>query len=456
QAARSAAADAGAPAVLGELQWVAATKGHARLSDPARLVADRVGAPDAHTVLSDIGVLQTAPLREAARLIATGALDTALVVGGETKYRSLRAQIDGVEIEEAAEPAGAAPDEHWVAGGDVISRAEIDFGLVHPVQQYAMIENALRFAEGQSVADHRRAIGELYEAMNRVARTNPAADFAEPRDAAFIAEPGPDNRPLAFPYNKWHNSQWNVDQAAAFVICSAERAEAIGVPRDQWVFPTVAVESNHMTHLVNRADIHRSVGFELAARAIESSLRPHDELGAVELYSCFPVAVRVQQRALGFDAARPVTVTGGMPFAGGPLNNFVFQALVALVAQVRQGEGVALSTAVSGMLTKQSASLYSGSPPEQFRVVDISNEVDAATETRAISTNDTGCGHVAAYTVAYQGSEAVAALVIAEHDDGTRSLVSSDDGATIEFFLTHEGMGTAIDVRGDRFLVGGP
>ncbi|MGI9601425.1 MAG: hypothetical protein ACR2QE_06060, partial [Acidimicrobiales bacterium] len=132
QAARSAAADAGSPSVLGELQWVAATKGHARLSDPARLVADRVGSPDAHTVLSDIGVLQTAPLREAARLIATGALDTALVVGGETKYRSLRAQIDGVEIEEAAEPAGAAPDEHWVAGGDVISRAEIDFGLVHP------------------------------------------------------------------------------------------------------------------------------------------------------------------------------------------------------------------------------------------------------------------------------------------------------------------------------------
>ncbi len=460
QAARAAAADAGAPDLLARLQWIAATKGNARLRDPARLVADRVGSSGAHTVLSDIGVLQTAPLRKAAQLIAAGHLDIAMVIGGETKYRSLRAQITGIgpdELDESVEPSGSVPDEHWLAEGDVISRTEIEFGLVHPVQQYAMIENALRAADGQTLDEHRRDIADLYAAMNLVARSNPKADFAQAMDAAFLAEPGPDNRPLAYPYNKWHNSQWNVDQAAAIILCSAAQAQASGVARDQWVFPTVAVESNHMTHLMNRDQLHRCPGFELGAqKVLELSELDADQLGPVELYSCFPVAVRVQQRALGFDVRRPVTVTGGMAFAGGPLNNFVFQALVELIACLRQQGGVALSTAISGMLTKQSLSLYSTQPPPELRVADISAEVGVATGTRAVSAEITGCGQVAAYTVAYQGSEAVTALVIAQHDDGTRTLASSDDPAVVGYLLANEGTGLAIDLHHGRFSIGGP
>ncbi|MDH3705200.1 MAG: hypothetical protein OES57_03995 [Acidimicrobiia bacterium] len=457
RAAETAAADAGAPAILGDVAWVAATKGNARLADPARLVADRVGAADAHTVLSDIGVLQTAPLREAARLIADAQLDSALVVGGETKFRSLRAQITGAEMAEPHQADGVAPDEHWVAEGDVISRREIDFGLVHPVQQYAMIENALRAAEGQSIDDHRRAIAELYAAMNVVAQANPAADFATPMTADQIREPSADNRPLAFPYNKWHNSQWNVDQAAALILCSAERADALGIPRDRWVFPTVTVESNHMTHLIDRDELHRCLGFEIGApRLYQAAQVGADDLGAIELYSCFPAAVRVQQRAFGLDPARPVTVTGGMAFAGGPLNNFVLQALVELIARVREGDGPALSTAVSGMLTKQSMSLYAADPPTAFRAIDVSGEVAASTRPRRQATKDTGCGHVAAYTVTYQGTEAVSVLVIAELDDGTRTLVSSDQSAVVERFQTAEVIGTAIEWRGDSFQVGGP
>ena len=54
------------------------------------------------------------------------------------------------------------------------------------------------------------------------------------------------------------------------------------------------------------------------------------ELGPLELYSCFPSAVRAQTRELGIDEARPLTVTGGMTFAGGPLNHFVLQAGVEI------------------------------------------------------------------------------------------------------------------------------
>ena len=37
-------------------------------------------------------------------------------------------------------------------------------------------------------------------------------------------------------------------------------------------------------------------------------------------------AVEVFAAELGIDPARDLTVTGGMPFAGGPLNNYVLQA----------------------------------------------------------------------------------------------------------------------------------
>ena len=98
RAARSAGADAGAPGLLVDLRWVAATKGNARLDDPARLVAQQVGSPDAHTVLSDIGVLQTAPLREAARLIAAGQLDAALEHDYALLLPVLPVVVDGVTV----------------------------------------------------------------------------------------------------------------------------------------------------------------------------------------------------------------------------------------------------------------------------------------------------------------------------------------------------------------------
>ena len=55
--------------------------------------------------------------------------------------------------------------------------------------------------------------------------------------------------------------------------------------------------------------------------------RPLHEVPLAEVYSCFPAAVRVQQRELGLDPAGTPTLTGGMAFAGGPFNHYVLQSL---------------------------------------------------------------------------------------------------------------------------------
>ncbi len=146
---------------------------------------------------------------------------------------------------------------------------------------------------------------------------------------------------LAFPYTKLHTSQWNVDQAAGLILCSLEAARGLGLRDERFVYPLAVADSNHMLPLAARPALERVPGFAHAGRrAFAHAGLAAAELDRLELYSCFPVAVRVQARELGIDEARPLTVTGGMTFAGGPLNNFVLQALAKMArgAARRAGE----------------------------------------------------------------------------------------------------------------------
>ena len=138
------------------------------------------------------------------------------------------------------------------------------------------------------------------------------------------------------------------------IFTSAALARREGVPESQWIHPRAVVESNYMLPLVHRAELHRCAAFRIAGRrAAELASLRLAQLAHLELYSCFPVAVRVQQRELGIPRQQPVTVTGGMAFAGGPLNNFVLQAAVRLAQRLREEPGAAgMLNAVSGMLTQ--------------------------------------------------------------------------------------------------------
>src|SRR4029079_683250 len=122
-------------------------------------------------------------------------------------------------------------------------------------------------AEGITVDAHRREIAELWSRFNEVARTNPEAAFPEPMSAEALLELGPDNRPLAFPYAKWHASQWTVDQAAALLLCSYSAAERFGIERDRWIFPLVSVESSSSLSLTKRRQLARWPAMRLLGEA---------------------------------------------------------------------------------------------------------------------------------------------------------------------------------------------
>ena len=286
------------------------------------------------------------------------------------------------------EEAEGAPDEVVTRPPDFVAPVEVAAGLVWPVvQQYALIENALGAAERVAPDQQRDDIAALWSRFNDVAQANPDAAFPAPLSAEQIARPGPRNRPLAFPYNLWHSSQWTVDQATALIVCSARRAEEAGVPADRWLFPHVALHCSGAVTLTARRRLHAWPAMEVLGRAAARHLgRPLCDIELVEVYSCFPAAVRVQQRALGLDLDGTPTLTGGMAFAGGPFNHYALQSLVSLGRRLRADPSeLGLVTTVSGMLSKPGLAVWSATPPEtegrSALLADLAVEAAAATDT---------------------------------------------------------------------------
>jgi acetyl-CoA C-acetyltransferase len=456
-AARCAATDAGVERLLSSVELVVVPQGSWALTDPARVVARRIGAPDARTVLSEIGISQQEAINHALSAVARGECGTVLVVGGEARSW---ARAHEAEPDEESRP----PDVVLTRPPDFVAPIELQAGIVWPpVQQYALIENALGSAEGLDVGRHRREIAALWGRFNVVARANPGAAFPAPLREDEIATPGPSNRPLAFPYNKWHASQWTVDHAAALVICSSERADALGVAPDRRLYPHVALHCSEAVTLTARRFLHTWPAMAVLGQAAERHIgRPLHGLGLTEVYSCFPAAVRVQQRALGLDPDGTPTLTGGMAFAGGPFNHFVLASTVEVGRRLRHapaGSDLGMVTTVSGMLSKPGLAIWGGSPPPggHMLLADLADEALAATQMLPVAETPPTVrtpATVAAFTVTYGddgGLEPVRTAVVADLTDGVRTAATCEDAATASLAVTEGLAGRMVFVKDTTF-----
>jgi acetyl-CoA C-acetyltransferase len=457
-ALEAAGADAGSAGLLERIDRIAVPQGSWAYPDPGRLMADRVGATGARTHLVELGIPQQSLINEALTAISSGASEVAVVVGGEAKRWERDAQRAGRPAVETAQP-GVVPDVTRHRDGPIMEPVEVAHRLWDPVQQYAMIENALRAADGVTLDRHRAEVAELWARFNRVARTNPQAAFPAPMEAVDIATPSPANRPLAFPYNKWHATQWTVNQAAALLLCSVEAARALGVPTDRWLFPRVGLESSHAVSLLRRAAPHTWPAMEVLGRAAAQRLgRPVSDAEWVEVYSCFPAAVRVQQRALGLAPTSTPTVTGGMAFAGGPFNNFVLQSMVTVAGVLRAAPGaLGVVTTVSGLLTKPGIGAWSTTPDGRPPLVgDLGEAAAAATGTldvvETLGGYDGGAT-VATYTVTYEGMAPVRTVAVCDTDDGRRCVAVAEDPDLSAHAVDRELIGARVRLEGGDLVL---
>jgi acetyl-CoA C-acetyltransferase len=454
RALERAAEDAGSGQLLERADSIRVPRGIWPYTDPGRLIAEAIGASSPRTLLAQIGVLQTTLFGGAAEDILAGRSDIVLVTGGEAKLRSLNAIKAGVAEALTTQPADVRPDVELAPVESIMHPLEIELDLTIVVRQYAMLETALRYAEGLSPAAHREKLAALWAGLSRVAAENPDAWSREIVPAERVASTANGNRMLAYPYTKLHNSQWNVDQAAGLILCSVETARSLGIPEARWVYPLAVAESNHILPVVERAEPARCPGFAITTeRTLERSGRALSDVAHLDLYSCFPAAVKMQMRELGIADDRPLTVTGGMAFAGGPLNNYVLQTVVRLAQLLRADPGATgLVTAVSTVVTKQGASLWSSAPGRSdFAYDDVSAEVAKAWRTIEVDADLEGRATIAAYTVVHGHAGAERAFALCDSDDGRRTIASADDPDLLAAMERDEFCGRTVQVQDRSF-----
>ncbi len=457
RAIRSAADDAGGPdphRLVSQADVVLAPQGSWKCQDPARMVSEQLGISP-HTVYAELGVLQQTLFTRACTTIARGEASVVLICGGEARARAASAARAGIAVD--AEPEAKAPADTVLSPAQqVISRLEIDRQLYVAARQYAIIETALRAAAGQTIDEHAREVATLWDGFAAIAAARPEA---WKRDVTPLGDglATPKNPWYSWPYTKQHVSYWTVDQAAGFILCSVEAAQAASIPREHWIFPHAAVESNAMIMLSERAEPHRSPAITAAGRALTevAGVAPAD-VAHLDLYSCFPSAVRVQAAELKLSADRPWTVTGGMAFGGGPLNNYVLQSHARMMQVLREDPGsTGLVTSISGMITKHGMGLWSTTPPSKpFRRTDVSDRALDETPTAAADPGYQGPADVVGYTVSYEGDAPGTGIVVAKAaQDGApvHTVATTTDADLLAAMVSGEWVGRRIDVSGDSF-----
>ena len=247
-------------------------------------------------------------------------------------------------------------------------------GCVLPIHAYPLFENALRGAAGWTLDEHRARIGELWSRFSAVAATNPHAWIRTAPPAEEIITAAPHNRMVAFPYRKLCTANLSVDQGAAYICCSAEGARAAGVPEDRWVFPLSGADANDHWFVSDRPELHRSPAIRLAGAAGDGPGRSRAST-TCRPSTCTrasPAWCRSPPRELGLavdDPSRPLTVTGGLTFSGGPANNYGTHGIAALVQRLRGEAGaLGMATGLGWYATKHAVGLYGTRPPaEGFR-----------------------------------------------------------------------------------------
>ena len=365
-AARRAEEDAGVPGLLARADSVQVVNVFSWPSpDPPGDLAARLGAEARERLYSAAG--GNAPqwlVNETADRLARGRVRLALIAGAEAMHSYRRARAAGAELP-------------WTPR----SRPQVTFGVDRPgttdvenahhadipIRLYPLFENALRAHYGESIPEHQQRIGALFSRFTQVAAANPYAWCPQARTAEELAQPAPDNRWIAFPYPKRLNAIMEVDQGAALILTTDATARELGIPRDRWVYLWSGAHAHDRWFVSDRVNYYTSPAIRAVGRAVlELAGLTIDRIDFFDLYSCFPSVVQIACDMLGIprDDPRPLTVTGGLPYFGGPGNNYTTHAIAAMVERLRARPGTkGLVTANGYYVTKHAAGIYSAEPP---------------------------------------------------------------------------------------------
>ncbi|HWC34053.1 MAG TPA: acetyl-CoA synthetase [Mycobacteriales bacterium] len=447
QVARLAADDAGVPDLLSSLDSIQVVYCQSwPYDDPAGRLAARLAATPRHKTYSGIGgTVPQVLVSQTAEAMQRGELDSALIVAAEA-----------LATKKALKRAGERPD--WSFRENPPSpfpwtpppAVELAHEVFQAWETFPLWDTARRARRGTDLATYSREMAAIMAAMTPTAAANPHAWSPVALTVDEVQTAGRDNRYVGWPYTKHEVSVMDVDMAAALLVTTHEKADALGIPADKRVYLASSSYAEDPAGVAERADMSASAAMRITARtALHSAGIEVSDVGCFDLYSCFPSSLTLACDAIGLDPLdrRGLTVTGGLPYAGGPGSGYMVHGIAATAERLRAEGGSAMVTGVGMHLQKHIAAVYR-TDPGWAATPDVQAEVDEVQPRRALRETYDGTATVAAYTVAHDREGPQSALLVLDVPDG-RTLARVREPELLADAESRELVGTEVKLTTD-------
>ncbi len=427
------------PAVLGKSNNYPRSVMRRLGADPARVVLEPVGGQGSQKVVTEF-----------ATAIAAGEIDVAMVIGSEPGSTA-RYFADREDKPDFTEHVDGQLEDRGHQIHRYIDEYTVTHGLTGAPVQYGLLDNARRARLGLSVAQYRHQMAELFAPMSKVAAKNPFSSSPVERSVDEIETVTAENRMICDPYPRLLVARDTVNQGAATVLMSVAAARRLGVPEGKWVYLHGHADLVEQA-LLARPDL--SAG-PAAGRAAHEALRVAgigvDDIATFDLYSCFPFPVFVICEALGIsgDDPRGLTLTGGLPYFGGPGNSYSLHGIAETVAEMRDKPGqFGFVGANGGIMSKYSVGIYSAEPVawRTDRSQELTAEV-AALPTVPVSKSVDGTGIIETYSVRYDWPVRTGIIIGRLDADGSRFMATTENEELVALMSDGDPLGAAIGVR---------
>lgn len=430
------------------------------IQNPPEALAHRLGNIKAKKYITATGGNTPQSLvNRTAEMIAQGKVRFALLTGSEaidTMMKALKAGFNlNWSIPSSLEPEPLFPER------DGTTEEEKSHGLFLPINTYPLFENALRGHYSRTIDEHQKKLGQLFSRFTEVAAENPYAWFPVKRSPEEIASPSQTNRYIGFPYTKLMTAMINVNQSAALIMTSVKTARELGIDESRWVYLNGCADATDHWYVTDRLNYFTSPAIATAAnRAMTMAECIIDEIDFFDLYSCFPSAVQITRDMLNINETDPrqLTVTGGLPYHGGPGNNYVMHAVAAMAEKLRNNPGKkGLVTANGWYITKHAIGIYSTEPNktpwQREDPVSYQKNIDSQPHPESVQ-NPSGQGTIETYTVIYgREGEPVQGIIIGRIKDGKRFIANTpEDRTLIENLTSSDALGIGGSVRQEKGL----
>jgi acetyl-CoA C-acetyltransferase len=145
---------------------------------------------------------------------------------------------------------------------------------------------------------------------------------------------------------------------------------------------------------------------------------------------------------ISLDDQRGLTITGGLPYFGGPGNNYVTHSIAEMINKVRAKPGIkGLVTANGNYITKQSAGIYSTEPTSKpFAPKNPSiyqNEINSQKGPPFIEFAN-GNGIIETYTIMHDRSGPTFGILFGRLQNGSRFIANTPDDNSLMSNMTLE------------------